>query len=192
MMQGQKSLTLRWRSFLGQRSKVVATSFVSKDGRSCDYGLISSCSPLDFPWCNAKTRWHSIDAQLTLIFRMWQGAYSLRFSLLRRPIRSLWNDMTIPPIDCQMCKTVNRWHSVHAHFNHIETAIVHSVIVRNDSDTQYWHPILHLHVLLFASRSFITSQFLISAVHAIWVRNDVALSHSRAFGRQFTAYRTFH
>jgi len=100
--------------------------------------------------------------------------------------------MTIPPIDCRMCKTVNRWHSVDAHFNHIETAFVHPIIVHNDSYTDYWHPILRLHVLSFASRSFITSQFLISDIHAIWVRNDVALSHSRAFGRQFTACRTFH
>jgi len=123
---------------------------------------------------------------------MWQRAYSLSFSLSRRPIRSLWNDMIIPPIDCQMCKTVDRWHSVDTHFNHIETAFVHPIIVRNNSYTHYWHPILRLHVLSFASRSFITSQFLISAIHAIWVRNDVALSHSRAFGRQFTACRTFH
>jgi len=41
--------------------------------------------------------------------------------------------MIIPPIDCRMCKTVNRWHSVDAHFNHIETAFVHPIIVRNDS-----------------------------------------------------------
>jgi len=192
MMQGQNPLTLRWRSFLGHISNVVAISFVSKGGRLCDYGLTSSRSPLDFPWCNAKNRWHSIDAPLTLIFRMWQRVYSLSFSLLRRPIRSLWNDMIIPPIDCRMCKTANRWHSVDAHFNHIETAFVHPIIVRNDSYTHYWHPILRLHVLSFASRSYITSRFLISAIHAIWVRNDVALSHCRAFGRQFTACRTFH
>jgi len=191
-MQGQKSLMLRWRSFLGHRSDVVATSCVSKGGRYCDYGLISSRSPLDFPWCNAKNRWHSIDALLTLIFRMWQRAYSLPFSLLCRPIHSLWNDMTLPPIDCRMCKTVNCWHSVDAHFTHSETAFVHPIIVRNHSYTHYWHSILRLHELSFASMSFITSQFLISAIHAIWVRNDVALSHSRAFGRQFTAGRTLH
>jgi len=192
MMQGQKSLTLHWRSFLGHKSNVVATSFVSNCGRWCDYGLLSSRSPLDFPWCNAKNCWHSIDAPLTLSLRMWQRAYSFPFSLLRQPIRSLWNHMTIPPIDCRMCKTVNRWHSVDANFNHIETAFVRPIIVRNDSYRDYWHPILRLHVLSFASRSFITSQFLISDIHAIWVRNDVALSHSRAFGRQFTACRTFH
>jgi hypothetical protein len=129
---------------------------------------------------------------LTLIFRMWQRPYSLPSSLLGRPIRSFWNDMTIPPIDCRMCKTVNRWHSVDAHFNHTGTAFVHPIIVRKDSYTHYWHPILRLHVSSFASRSFITSQFLISAIHAIWVRNDAAISHSRTFGQQFMACRTFH
>ena len=133
-----------------------------------------------------------MDAPLTLIFRMWHRAYSLPFSLLRQPMRSLWNDMTIPPIDCRMCKTVNRWHSVDARLNHIATAFVHPIIVRNVSYTHYWHPILRLHVLSFASRRFITSQFLISAIHAIWERNDVALAHSRAFGRQVMASRTFH
>ena len=153
---------------------------------------MSSHSPLDSPWCNAKIRWRSIDVALKFIFRMWQRAYHLPIMLLRQPIRLLWKDVTMPPIDCRMCKTVNRWHSVDTHLNHIETAFVHPIIVRNDSYTHYWHPILRLHVIWFASRSFITSRFLISAIHAIWVRNDMALSHSRAFGRQFTACRTFH
>ena len=91
-----------------------------------------------------------------------------------------------------MCKTVNRWHSVDSHINHIEAAFVHPIIVRNDPYTHYWHPILRLHLLSFASRSFITSQFLMSASHVIWVRNDVDQSHSRAFGREFTACRTCH
>ena len=123
---------------------------------------MSSRSPLDFAWCNAENRWRFTDVGLTLIFRMWQRAYHLPLLLLRQPIRSLWKDVTMPPIDCRMCKTVNRWHSIGAHFNHIETAFVHPIIVHNDSYTHYWHLISHLYVLLFASRSFITCQFLIS------------------------------
>jgi len=123
---------------------------------------MSSHNPLDFPWCNAKIRWHSIDVALKFIFRMWQWSYHLPIMLLRQPIRLLWKDVTMPPIDCRMCKTVNRWHSIDAHFNHIETAFVHPIIVRNHSYTPYWHPVLRLYVLWFASRSFITSQFLIS------------------------------
>jgi hypothetical protein len=119
-------------------------------------------SPLDFPWCNAKNCWCSIDVALTFIFRMWQQAYNLPLLLLRRPIHSLSKNVTMPPIDCRMCKTVNRWQSVDAHLNHIETAFVHPIIVRNDSYIHYWDPKLRLYVLWFASRSFITSQFLIS------------------------------
>jgi hypothetical protein len=65
------------------------------------------------------------------------------------------------PIDCRMCKTVNCWHSTDAHFNHIETAFVPPIIVRNDSYIHYWYPILRVYGLWFASRSFITSQILI-------------------------------
>jgi hypothetical protein len=34
--------------------------------------------------------------------------------------------------------------------------------------------------------------FWLTIIHAIWVRDDVALSHSRAFRRQFMACRLFH
>jgi len=61
-----------------------------------------------------------------------------------------------------MCKTQNRWHSVDAHINHIETALVHSIIVCNQSYTHHWPPLLPLNVLWFASRSGVTSQFLIN------------------------------
>ena len=93
---------------------------------------------------------------------MGQRAYHLPILLLRQPIRLLWKDVTMPPIDCWMCKTVNCWNSIDAHFDHIETAFVHPILVRNHSYTPYWHPILRLYVLSFVSRSFITSQFLIS------------------------------
>jgi len=51
---------------------------------------------------------------------------------------------------------------VDAHINLIETAFVHSIIVSNKSNTQLWHPLLCLYLLLFASRSFVTSQFWIN------------------------------
>jgi len=66
------------------------------------------------------------------------------------------------PMDCGMCKTQNHWQSVDAHINHIETAYVHSIIICNQSYTHYWPPVLRLYVLSFASRSFVTSQFLIN------------------------------
>jgi len=65
------------------------------------------------------------------------------------------------PIDCWMCKTRNRWHSVDAYINHIKTAFVHSIMVCNQSYHRHWPPSLSLYVLSFASGSFVTSQFLI-------------------------------
>jgi len=119
-------------------------------------------SPLGFPWCKAKNHWRSVEVPLTLIFRMWQWACHLPFSLKRPPIHSLWQYVTMPPIDCRMCKTNNSWQSVDAHINHIETAFVHTIFVCNESYTPYWHPILSLYVSSFASRSFVTSQRLIN------------------------------
>jgi len=70
--------------------------------------------------------------------------------------------MTMPPIDCRMCKPKNLWHSVYAHINHIETAFVHTTIICNESDTHSWHPILRLYVLSFASRSLVSFQCLLN------------------------------
>jgi hypothetical protein len=116
---------------------------------------------------------------------------------LRRPICSLWKDVTRLPIDCRMCKTVNCWHSTDAHFNHIETAFVHPIIVRSDSYTHYWYPILRVYGLWFASRSFITSQILISGYprylierwHShitfphLWLAIDSMSNNSHVFGK---------
>jgi len=122
---------------------------------------MSSCSSLDFAWCNAKHRWCSIDIPLMLIFRMWQQVYHLPFLCLRQPIHSPWNDLTIPPIDHRICKTVNCWQSVDPNFDHMETAFEHLITVRNDSYTRYCHSILYLYVLSFVSRRFITSPCLV-------------------------------
>ena len=67
------------------------------------------------------------------------------------------------PIDCWMCETQNRWHCVDAHFNHTETAFVHRIIVCNQSYAQYFPQVLRWYVLSFASRSFVTTQFLINS-----------------------------
>jgi len=120
-------------------------------------------------YCNRTAYWIShdampkiFDAPLTFIFRMWQRPSHLPFSQQCRPIHPLWKDVTMQPIDCRMCKTHNRSHSLDTHINHIQPAFVHSIIVYNESYTQYWPPVLGMYVLSFASRSFVTSQFLIN------------------------------
>jgi hypothetical protein len=77
-------------------------------------------------------------------------------------IFKMWQRVTMQPIDCQMCKTWNHWHSVDVHSNHIETAFVHTLIVCNKSYTLIWYLFRRVYVLSFASRGFVTSQFLIN------------------------------
>jgi len=132
------------------------------------------------------------DAPLTLIFRMWKRESHLRFSQWCRPIHPLWKDVTMQPIDCWMCKTQNRSHSVDNHINHIETAFVHSIIVCNQSYTHYWPPVLRMYVLSFASRSFVISQFLTNCylryLSEKW-RGPITFLR---FGRHMTACWSFH
>ena len=66
------------------------------------------------------------------------------------------------PLDVVWHNAKNRWRSVDGQNNHIETFFVHSIIVCNESNTQFWHPWLGRYVLSFASRSFVTSQVLIN------------------------------
>jgi len=103
-----------------------------------------------------------VDAPLTIIFKMRHRPGHLPFSQYCRRIHLLWNDVTMQPIHCWMCKTWNCWHSVDPRINHIETAFVYSIIVCNESYIHHWHPVLCLNVLSFASRSFVTSWFLIN------------------------------
>ena len=51
---------------------------------------------------------------------------------------------------------------VDTHNKHMQTIIVHSVIVRDASYSYQWLSILHFSVLSVASRSFVASQFLIN------------------------------
>jgi len=65
MVQDQKSLTLRWRSFLGSGSDILAATLSPKGGQISDYSLISShsCSIIQDEWTQI------VDAPLTLIFK---------------------------------------------------------------------------------------------------------------------------
>ena len=85
----------------------------------------------------------------------------------------------MPPIDFQICKTENRWHSVDADINHIETALVNSIIVYNESYTHFWEPIARLYVSSFASRSYVVSQIVIDCYPLFfskWRRGPITFS----------------
>jgi len=67
MMQDQKSLTLRWRSFLGGGSGLVAAIVTHKGNQPFHYSLKSSQSCFGIQ--DAKT--NIVDTPLTLIFGQW-------------------------------------------------------------------------------------------------------------------------
>ena len=56
-----------------------------------------------------------VEATLTLISIMRQGACFLPFYLFRQPTRHLWTDATTQPFDCWPCKTINCRRSIDAH-----------------------------------------------------------------------------
>jgi len=64
--QDRKSLTLRWRSFLGDSHNVVASIFGLKGGRYVKCGQIS----INSPWIIQNAWPKIVDAQLMLISRM--------------------------------------------------------------------------------------------------------------------------
>jgi len=97
-----------------------------------------------------------------LISGMGQRACHLPLSLYHRPIHSLRKDVTMHPLDCWMCKTLNRWHSVDPHINRTETLFVNSIILRNESFIHYWHRKLCFYVLSYAACMFVISPFLIN------------------------------
>ena len=57
-----------------------------------------------------------LDALLTLIFKMGQGACQFLIFLYRQPILHLWLCATYRHSDYPECKTNNHWLSIHTHF----------------------------------------------------------------------------
>jgi len=129
--------------------------------KAADSLIMTYCNRTAY-WIFQDTMPKPVDAPLRLISMMWQQPSHLHFSQYCRPIHSLWKDGIMQPIDCWMCKIWNCWQAVDAHIKHIETACVHSTLLCNESYTHFWRPALCLYVLSFASRSFVTSHFLIN------------------------------
>ena len=100
-MQDQKSLTLRWRSFLGGVGDIVAGLCAHEGGPYCDYGLILSRSPEIIH----KARPEFGDAPLTLSSSMGQQACRLPLYVLNLPTTPHWIEVSMQPVDCQNDQT---------------------------------------------------------------------------------------
>jgi len=129
---------------------------------------------------------------LTLICTVRQPAFSFSFKVLKRPILSLCQDVTIWPFDCWKWKTMNHWHSVEADISHNLSVIVSSIIVVQMDiciiDNQY---ILSADYFEHPDASLpLTIWFTTTCV--IWAIDDVAILCSSTCGRQFVACRSSH
>jgi len=156
--QGQMLLKICRRSFGGHSRNVVTLVFALKGSRQLNYKLMALYRRLILQDGRPKV----VDTTLVLSFRIQQWVCPLPLLLLHQSIHSLWNDVTMQPFDGWMCKTKNGCSTNEAHINHIETSIVHSLLLFEEWYIHYWHPTLHFQVISFPSRSFIASQCLIN------------------------------
>jgi hypothetical protein len=148
--------------------------------KAADSSIMTYCNCISY-WIFHDSMPKIIDTLLRLIFRIWERASHLLFRN-----NGDWYIYYGRMWQCSLliaeCVWLDGWHSVDAHINHIETTFVHPRIVYNESYTHFWHPVLHLYALLFASRSVVSSQFLINcylrSLSAKW-RGPIRFSHIR-------------
>ena len=133
-----------------------------------------------------------VDHPWTLIFRTCQRAFHFPFSLKRLPTFSLWKYVTSSPliadgvrlkiVDTQLTLTsITSKQRFYTQWMYA-TNHIHSIGIQY-SICMYYH--LHPGVLL-------PLNFKSTAIHAIWVRDEVALLHSHTFSREFMACWSFH
>jgi hypothetical protein len=140
MTQCQKSLTLRWRSFVWCGSDWVICFFRNNADLYIRFGRMGQCSPLIAQWVRLKI----VDTRLThTLITSKQPLYTELFCAM--------NDIHI--FDIRYCVRMY----------------------------------CRLHPGLLLPLNFWSTD-----IYTSWVRNDVALSHSRPVGRQLTACRSFH
>jgi len=132
-----------------------------------------------------------VNALVTLISMMGQGACRLPFCLLRRPILPLWVDATMQLFDCLMDTTVNRWRSIDAHLRaHLRDTLtvigcwtivhqIHIIFIGSQYTVSTYY---HLHPK--ASRHV---SFSATTIHVVWMMNDVGLLRFSTFSQQLMA-----
>jgi hypothetical protein len=72
---------------------------------------------------NHPARPKIVDAPLTLIFRMGQGACLFFFWVRKRPIHPLWTFASNHHLDYSWCKTKNHWRAVDYHVQNGATSV---------------------------------------------------------------------
>jgi len=116
-MHSQRLLTLRGRSFSAYGSRRAVHCF-AKTG--CQYIHYGEQRPGHIS-ITVLTRIKIVDARLTLIFWMGQGAWGYCFWLGRQPIPGLWMAATNRHLCYRICTAKNHWRSVDFHFHNAVT-----------------------------------------------------------------------
>jgi len=147
-MNGQRSLTLRWRPLSWRGMECVPIWIPYKGGQSFDY-----IEKRQYRCCLARlARPKIVDPPLTLNFRMRQGVWGFLFCLWSQPILHRWMVSPDRQADYQWCKTKNRSHSVDAHFALGVSTICYHLFCCNISLMVFWQPLYHLHILSSSSK----------------------------------------
>jgi len=182
----QQSLTLCWRSFSWWGREGIANCFAYQGRHKLLYDWLQLIGGVI-----SQDTWPKIvDALLTLILMIGQGGYCCPFCLQRRPKIPLWLTRTYRSCDCPGRMTINRWHSVDAHFHHGAGRVLLSVLpikaAKNSFVTDYnlsevWFPRTHdqksltlrwrsfCHGCIHNMQSFILAQSIIHFVLAAFL-----------------------
>ena len=110
-MQGQKSLTLCWRSFSRSGSVPVTVSLAFKGSQHYAYAE-QWINDFSITWF---ARQKIIDTPLMLIFRMGQWPSHFLLYIKLQPIPHLWLSASNHHLDYPWCKSTNHWHAVDYH-----------------------------------------------------------------------------
>jgi len=112
MMEGQKSLTLYWRSFSRWGRERFTFTFAYKGSQQSVYDNFKPVTPQ----ITQDTQRTIFDAPLMLIFKMGHEGYCNLFCLQKRPKTLLWLTATYRWGENPGCMTKNHWRSVDAYF----------------------------------------------------------------------------
>jgi len=132
----------RWQSYSEWVRERLALSFAYK---ASQYHISELPQPIAMQITN-DARPKIVDALLTIISRMGQGACCSLFCLNSQPIPHWLMAATNRHEDYQWCKTKNCWPSVDAHFAMSLSTICYHLFWPNISLMVFWHHLNCLHV----------------------------------------------
>jgi len=133
MMEGQQLLTLRWRSSLWSGREHFIFSLAKKGSQYFVYDYVQSISHQ----ITHETWRRMIDAPLTRIFMMCQGAFHYPSWIYEQPIQQLWLRATYCPADYPRDMTTNLWCSVDAQVHDGAGSVLLSLLPIKPANTAF-------------------------------------------------------